>query len=72
MESTRAIRARIRGLDARTVLNVRDGAAVSGVAAEIGLPRTTTHRVLEALSHSGLVYRDAADDCYRPRRAPLA
>lgn len=72
MESRHPIPARIRRLDARTVLNVRDGATASGVAAEIRLPRTTTHRILETLSHSGLVYRDATDDCYRLRRAPLA
>ena len=65
MESTRPIRALIRGLDALTVLNLRNGATVSEVAQEIRLPRTTTYRILETLSHAGFVYRDATDDRYR-------
>jgi IclR family mhp operon transcriptional activator len=65
MESTRPIRALIRGLDALTVLNLRNGATVSEVASEIKLPRTTTYRILETLSHAGYVYRDATDDRYR-------
>jgi IclR family mhp operon transcriptional activator len=65
MESTRPIRALIRGLDALTVLNLKNGATVSEVAQEIRLPRTTTYRILETLSHAGFVYRDGADDRYR-------
>lgn len=47
------------------MLNLRNGATVSEVAAEIRLPRTTTYRILETLSHGGYVYRDATDDRYR-------
>src|ERR1041384_8851715 len=65
MESTRPIRALIRGLDAITVLNLRNGATVSEIAQEIKLPRTTTYRILETLSHAGYVYRDDHDDRYR-------
>ncbi|MGE3667656.1 MAG: helix-turn-helix domain-containing protein, partial [Steroidobacteraceae bacterium] len=65
MESTRPIRALIRGLDALTVLNLRNGATVSEVAQDIRLPRTTTYRILETLSHAGYVYRDPVDDRYR-------
>ena len=65
MDSTRPIRALIRGLDALTVLNLRNGATVSEVAQEIKLPRTTTYRILETLSHAGYVYRDSNDDRYR-------
>jgi IclR family mhp operon transcriptional activator len=65
MESTRPIRALIRGLDALTVLNVRDGTTVSEVAHEIRLPRTTVYRILETLCNAGYVFRDAADDRYR-------
>ncbi|HKZ73763.1 MAG TPA: IclR family transcriptional regulator C-terminal domain-containing protein [Steroidobacteraceae bacterium] len=65
MESTRPIRALIRGLDALTVLNLRNGATVSEIALEIRLPRTTTYRILETLSHAGYVYRDQNDDRYR-------
>ncbi len=65
MESTRPIRALMRGLDALTVLNLRDGATVSEVAQEIRLPRTTVYRILETLSNAGFVFRDAADDRYR-------
>jgi len=64
-DSTRPIRALIRGLDALKVLNLRNGATVSEVAAEIRLPRTTTYRVLETLCEAGYVFRDAADDRYR-------
>ena len=65
MESTRPIRALIRGLDALTVLNSRDGATVSEVAQEIRLPRTTVYRILETLCGAGFVFRDAGDDRYR-------
>ena len=65
MESTRPIRALMRGLDALTVLNLRDGATVSEVAQEIRLPRTTVYRILETLCNAGFVFRDAADDRYR-------
>src|SRR5271163_4279923 len=65
MESTRPIRALMRGRDALTVLNLRDGATVSEVAHEIHLPRTTVYRILETLCVSGFVYRDSADERYR-------
>lgn len=65
MESTRPIRALMRGLDALTVLNLRNGATVSEVAREIHLPRTTVYRILETLGNAGFVVRDAADDRYR-------
>ena len=65
MESTRPIRALMRGLDALTVLNMRDGATVSEVAQEIHLPRTTVYRILETLCDAGFVFRDNADDRYR-------
>jgi IclR family mhp operon transcriptional activator len=65
MESTRPIRALIRGLEALTVLNRRNGATVSEVTSEIKLPRTTTYRILETLSQAGFVYRDPTDDRYR-------
>jgi IclR family mhp operon transcriptional activator len=65
MESTRPIRALIRGLDTLTVLNSRDGATVSEVAQEIRLPRTTVYRILETLCGAGFVFRDVGDDRYR-------
>jgi len=65
METTRPIRALMRGLDALTVLNLRDGATVSEVVQAIGLPRTTVYRILETLCDSGYVYRDPTDDRYR-------
>jgi len=65
MESTRPIRALMRGLDALTVLNLRDGASVSEVAHEIRLPRTTVYRILETLCNAGFVIRDPSDDRYR-------
>ncbi len=65
MESTRPIRALMRGLDALTILNLRDGATVSEVVQEIRLPRTTVYRILQTLCDAGFVYRDPADDRYR-------
>ena len=65
MDSTRPIRALTRGLDALTILNLRDGATVSEIAHEIRLPRTTVYRILETLCVSGYVYRDSADERYR-------
>jgi IclR family mhp operon transcriptional activator len=55
----------MRGLEALTVLNLRDGATVSEVVAEIRLPRTTVYRILETLCDAGFVTRDTADDRYR-------
>jgi IclR family transcriptional regulator, mhp operon transcriptional activator len=65
MESTRPIRALMRGLEALTVLNRRGDATVSEIAQEIRLPRTTVYRILETLCESGFVFRDAADERYR-------
>jgi IclR family transcriptional regulator, mhp operon transcriptional activator len=65
MQSTRPIRALTRGLEALTVLNMRDGATVSEVAHEIHLPRTTVYRILETLCSAGFVFRDPSDDRYR-------
>ncbi len=65
MESTRPIRALMRGLDALTVLNLRDGATVSEVAQQIRLPRTTVYRILETLCTAGFVFRDPSDERYR-------
>ncbi|HEX3913533.1 MAG TPA: IclR family transcriptional regulator C-terminal domain-containing protein [Steroidobacteraceae bacterium] len=65
MDSTRPIRALMRGLDALTVLNLRDGATVSEVAHEIRLPRTTVYRILETLCNSGFIFRDSTDERYR-------
>src|SRR3569833_454139 len=65
MESTRPISALVRGLDALPTLNQRNGATVSDIAHQIRLPRTTSYRILETLTHAGYVYRDPADDRYR-------
>ena len=65
MESTRPIRALLRGLDALSALNSRDGAIVSELVSEIRLPRTTVYRVLETLCEAGFVQRDPNDDRYR-------
>jgi IclR family mhp operon transcriptional activator len=65
MESTRPIRALLRGLDALSALNSRDGAIVSELVNEIRLPRTTVYRVLETLCEAGFVQRDPNDDRYR-------
>jgi IclR family mhp operon transcriptional activator len=65
MESTRPIRALMRGLDALTTLNSRDGATVSEVAQDIRLPRTTAYRILETLCDAGFAFRDRVDDRYR-------
>ena len=62
MTSTRPIRALIRGLDALTILNLKDGVTVSEVAQEIDLPRTTTYRILETLCHAGYAYRSDSDE----------
>ena len=55
MESTRPIRALLRGLDALSALNSRDGAIVSELVSEIRLPRTTVYRLLETLCEAGFV-----------------
>ncbi|MGO9931328.1 MAG: helix-turn-helix domain-containing protein [Steroidobacteraceae bacterium] len=65
-ESTRPIRALNRGLDILTELNRLERAAITTLAGAVGLPRTTTYRILETLRRAGYVERDAHDDCYRP------
>lgn len=65
-ESTRPIRALNRGLDVLTQLNRVERAAINTLASAVGLPRTTTYRILETLRLAGYVERDTHDDCYRP------
>ena len=65
-ESTRPIRALNRGLDVLTELNRVERAAINTMASAVGLPRTTTYRILETLRMAGYVERDAHDDRYRP------
>ncbi len=65
-ESTRPIRALHRGLDVLTELNRLERAAINTLASAVGLPRTTTYRILETLRLAGYVDRDPHDDCYRP------
>jgi IclR family mhp operon transcriptional activator len=65
MDSTRPIRALVRGLEALAVLNLREGGTVSEVAQEVRLPRTTVYRILETLCDSGLIVRDSAAERYR-------
>lgn len=66
VDSTRPIRALIRGLEVLTELNRLERAAINNLAAAATLPRTTTYRILETLRLAGYVERDAHDDCYRP------
>ena len=65
-ESTRPIRALNRGLEVLTELNRLERAAINTLANAVGLPRTTTYRILETLRLAGYVERDEHDDCYRP------
>lgn len=65
MASTRPIRALQRGLEVLHVLNLQNGATVSEVAVAIGLPRTTTYRILETLCAAGYAYRAVVDERYR-------
>jgi len=65
-ESTRPIRALNRGLEVLTELNRLERAAINTLANAVGLPRTTTYRILETLRLAGYVERDSYDDCYRP------
>jgi IclR family mhp operon transcriptional activator len=65
-ESTRPIRALNRGLDVLTELNRVERAAINTMASAVGLPRTTTYRILETLRLAGYVERDTHDDCYLP------
>jgi IclR family mhp operon transcriptional activator len=64
-ESTRPIRVLSRGLDVLLELNKIERAAINTLAAAVGLPRTTTFRILETLRRAGFVERDAYD-YYRP------
>ncbi len=65
-ESTRPIRALNRGLQVLTEVNRLERAAINTLASTLGLPRTTTYRILETLRLAGYVERDPHDDCYRP------
>ena len=65
-ESTRPIRALNRGLEVLLELNRLQRAAINTLAVAVGLPRTTTYRVLETLRMAGYVQRDRRDDCYVP------
>ena len=65
-DSTRPIRALMRGLAVLSELNRLERGAINTLAAAASLPRTTTYRILETLRLAGYVERDAHDDCYRP------
>src|ERR1700744_4191599 len=65
-DSTRPIRALNRGLDVLTELNRLERAAINTLASAVGLPRTTTYRILETFLLAGALDRHAHDDCYRP------
>ncbi|HVC02417.1 MAG TPA: helix-turn-helix domain-containing protein [Steroidobacteraceae bacterium] len=65
MDSTRPIRALMRGLDALCVLNAHGSATVAEVVGETRLPRTTVYRLLETFCEAGYVHRDPHDDRYR-------
>jgi len=65
-ESTRPVRALNRGLNVLAELNRLESVAVNTLANAVGLPRTTTFRILETLRVAGYVERDPHDDCYRP------
>ncbi len=65
-ESTRPIRALLRGLQALQSLNEQNGATVTEVAKLTELPRTTAYRILETLRVGGFAERDAVDERYRP------
>ncbi len=71
-DSIRPIRALLRGLDCLRALNGRNGATVTEIAQETGLPRTTAYRVLETLCLGGYVVRDPSDERYRPTIAVRA
>jgi IclR family mhp operon transcriptional activator len=47
-------------------LNRLERAPINSLASAVGLPRTTTYRILETLRAAGFVDRDEHDDCYRP------
>lgn len=65
MPDIRPIRALARGLEVLHVLNQYRGATVIEVSQAIGLPRSTTYRILETLCQTGHVSRAASDDHYR-------
>src|SRR3984957_19724813 len=65
-ESTRPIRALNRGVDVLCALNRLERAAINILANAVGLPRTTTYRILETLRLAGYGERDPHDECYRP------
>lgn len=65
-ESTRPIRALLRGLEALQSLNEQNGVTVTEVANLTKLPRTTAYRILETLRVGGYAVRDPVDERYRP------
>jgi IclR family transcriptional regulator, mhp operon transcriptional activator len=64
--STRPIRALSRGLNLLAEINRLQAAPIHTLAHAVGLPRTTTFRILETLRLAGYLERDPKDDCYRP------
>lgn len=74
MDSTRPIRALMRGLETLCAINAHDGATVADVVHTTRLPRTTVYRLLGTLCEAGYAQRDPLDDRYRvtPRVHRLA
>lgn len=58
------VRALERGLDLLLALNRLGRARVSILAAEAGIDRTTTYRLLDTLAAKGMVVRSDSDDSY--------
>lgn len=54
-----------KGLEALAILNFRNTCTVTELSKELGIPRTTAHRVLETLAAEGYAARDREGNNYR-------
>ena len=64
-DPVRPVRALMRGIDILQALNRHPNATVTDIANAVGLPRTTTYRILETLCALDLAIREVGGDQYR-------
>lgn len=65
MDEKKQLNSLSRGLEALSILAVKDRLTGSELARRLKLPRTTAHRILETLAHEGYVLHDVANRCFR-------
>ena len=71
MDHSSDVQSLLRGLRVLEVVNALPGSCVSEIAVKCQLPRTSTHRLLNTLTHNGFARRDDRTQRYFPTQRVL-